>query len=177
MLAAPQNRIAVRTHRAPEMQRWGMEMTSLRRPLVRSGLPLGSLCLVLVVGAACATGSPSVGCSYDVPASERHNPALLTSDFAVAPSVANRMDVARALEGEYPQDLRDSKCGGSVQVWFDLAADGSVRDIRVQTSSGIAALDEAALRVARIIEFTPAEDENGTAIPAQASFPITFRSL
>lgn len=49
---------------------------------------------------------------------------------------------ARSLAGDLPQR-------GVVEVVFEIAADGSARDVQLSLSSGIAALDEAALTLVR----------------------------
>jgi len=91
----------------------------------------------------------------------------------VRPDIANREEVARALEREYPKDLRDAGTGGTVQMWFFIDAEGVVGSIRIQESSGHPGLDAAARRVARRIRFIPAYNK-GERVPVWISFPITF---
>jgi TonB family protein len=93
--------------------------------------------------------------------------------FTVRPEIDNRTEIARVLEREYPPLLRDAGIGGTVNVWFFIDETGKVRKVQVNKSSGHKALDEAALRVAAAIEFTPALNRD-TAVPVWISLPITF---
>jgi len=98
--------------------------------------------------------------------------SLLTPSM-VAPSIKNRGEVARALEREYPSLLRDAGIGGTVHVLFYVNAQGGVDDAQVQTSSGHSALDTAALRVAQVIQFSPAINRD-QAVGVVVAFPIRF---
>lgn len=93
--------------------------------------------------------------------------------MTVRPGIRNRGEVRRALEGEYPPLLRDAGIGGTVLIWFFIEEDGVVQETRIHTSSGHRALDEAALRVAEIIEFTPALNRDKR-VPVWISLPVTF---
>jgi protein TonB len=86
----------------------------------------------------------------------------------------NRDEVSRALEREYPSLLRDAGVGGRVDVWIRLDERGVVQDAQVNASSGQPSLDEAALRVARIIRFSPAMNRDQP-VPVWVSIPITFQ--
>jgi len=94
--------------------------------------------------------------------------------MTVRPGIRNRSDVQRALEREYPPLLRDAGIGGTVLVWFFIDETGRVETMRVHTSSGHRALDEAALRVADVIDFTPALNRDRR-VPVWISLPITFQ--
>ena len=93
--------------------------------------------------------------------------------FTVAPAVQNRAEVARALEREYPSELREAGIGGTVLVFFYLNDEGEVERVRLHASSGHEALDEAALRVAEIFQFTPAMNRDQR-VPVWIQIPITF---
>jgi protein TonB len=95
--------------------------------------------------------------------------------FTVAPDIKNRSEVQRALQREYPPLLRDAGIGGTVQVWFFIDEAGRVQDTRVNQSSGHAALDEAAIAVANVFEFTPALNRDKR-VPVWVSLPITFQT-
>jgi len=105
------------------------------------------------------------------------NPDLSTkptfTPWTVQPDVRNRDEVERALEREYPPLLRDAGIGGTVDVWFFIDEVGKVVRTQVDKSSGHQALDEAALEVARMIQFTPALNR-GKAVPVWFTLPITF---
>jgi protein TonB len=94
--------------------------------------------------------------------------------FTVAPSILNRNDVVRAMEREYPPLLRDAGIGGTVRVYFFIDEGGKVQDTRIDQSSGHQALDDAALKVAGIYQFSPALNRDKK-VPVWVSFPITFQ--
>jgi protein TonB len=94
--------------------------------------------------------------------------------FTVAPVMQNRDEVARALEREYPALLRDAGVGGRTIVWVRLDDQGEVQDVQVNTTSGQPSLDEAALRVARVMEFSPAMNRDKQ-VPVWVSIPIQFQ--
>jgi protein TonB len=93
--------------------------------------------------------------------------------YTVRPDITNRRAVAEALEEAYPSDLREAGVGGTVQVWFFITDQGTVRKTQVNRSSGSQALDDAALKVANTIQFTPAMNRD-EAVPVWISLPITF---
>ncbi len=95
--------------------------------------------------------------------------------FTVKPDIMNRDELLRALEREYPPLLRDAGIGGTVHVWFSIDEEGGLVRTLVHTSSGHQALDQAALRVAGIIRFTPALNRDKR-VPVWISLPITFRT-
>ena len=64
--------------------------------------------------------------------------------------------------------------GGTVRVHRFLDQDGRVQDRRIDVSSGHAAIDDAALAVAEVYEFSPALNRDQK-VPVWVSFPITFQ--
>ncbi|MDT8341508.1 MAG: energy transducer TonB [Longimicrobiales bacterium] len=94
--------------------------------------------------------------------------------YTVAPGMTNGPEVIRALEREYPPLLRDAGIGGTANIWFFIDEDGRVQDTRIQQSSGHAQLDEAALKVAGIMRFSPALNRDKK-VPVWVTFPITFQ--
>ena len=93
--------------------------------------------------------------------------------FTVRPDLKNTNEVRRALEREYPPLLRDAGIGGQVNVWFFIDEDGRVIRTQVQKSSGHKALDDAALKVADLMEFTPALNRDKR-VKVWVAFPITI---
>lgn len=93
--------------------------------------------------------------------------------FEVAPLLSNQRQVEDALRREYPTTLRDAGIGGVVQVVFAIDAQGKVLSTGIATSSGHPRLDEAALRVADLMEFSPAMNRD-VAVPVRVTFPIRF---
>jgi len=95
--------------------------------------------------------------------------------YTVRPELRNRGDVQRALTREYPPLLRDAGIGGTVVVWFFINAQGELENTEIAESSGQQALDDAALRVAQVMEFTPALNRDEQ-VPVWISLPITFQT-
>ena len=94
--------------------------------------------------------------------------------FTVAPSITNREEVISAMEAQYPPLLREAGVGGTVRVYFFIDESGRVAQTRIHQTSGHAALDDAALRVAGVYQFTPALNKDEQ-VPVWVSFPITFQ--
>lgn len=94
--------------------------------------------------------------------------------FTTPPELLNRWAVARAMAREYPERLREAGVGGTVRVYVLVDVDGSVLESRVDESSGLRELDDAALAVADVMRFSPA-DNDGEPVVTWASFPVTFR--
>jgi len=91
----------------------------------------------------------------------------------VAPDIRNRDAFRRILQSAYPAMLRDARIGGEVRLHFFINAEGVVENARVAVSSGQSQLDEAALRVAPQIEFTPALNR-GERVAVWVEIPIMF---
>lgn len=93
--------------------------------------------------------------------------------YTKKPELANRADVARALVQNYPPDLRAQGVGGTVQVWLFVNQDGVVERAQVKQTSNAPQLDDAALRVARMMLFSPAENR-GQKTAVWIAVPIVF---
>ncbi len=93
--------------------------------------------------------------------------------YTVKPDYVNAAEVMRALRREYPPLLRDAGIGGTAIVWFFIDETGTVRNQFIQETSGHAALDDAALRVAPVFRFTPALNRDQP-VPVWVQLPITF---
>lgn len=93
--------------------------------------------------------------------------------YTVAPRYENAEEVRQAIRDEYPPLLRDAGIGGTVHLNFFVDKTGAVADATVAETSGHPALDEAALRVAKVFRFTPARNRDEV-VEAGVSFPITF---
>ena len=110
---------------------------------------------------------PTAAATTDIAAAPVFTP------YTVRPDIKNRNEVSRAMEREYPPLLRDAGIGGTVTVWFFINETGVVQRTIVNESSGHKALDDAALKVADIIQFTPALNRDKQ-VPVWISLPITF---
>ena len=93
--------------------------------------------------------------------------------YTVKPDIKNRREVQQALENQYPPLLRDAGVGGTVLVWFFIDENGRVQNTQIRESSGHNALDQAALEVAEVFEFTPALNRDKQ-VPVWIALPITF---
>ncbi len=93
--------------------------------------------------------------------------------FDVQPVVQNRAEVRRVLEREYPPLLKNAGIGGEALVWIYIDPQGAVQDVRLNTSSGYDALDQAALTVSGVMQFSPAMNRD-RAVAVWVAIPITF---
>ncbi len=95
--------------------------------------------------------------------------------YTVAPTLTNRDEVARALERDYPESLREEGVGGKVLVWFFIDENGKVEKSLIKQSSGREALDQAALHVAQVMRFNPALNRDKH-VPVWVALPIAFNA-
>jgi len=91
------------------------------------------------------------------------------------PALLNASAVSRALERNYPPLLRDAGIGGKAVLWVLLNEDGSVARSELKESSGQAALDDVALKIAPLMRFSPAMNRDQR-IKVWVSVPIVFRT-
>lgn len=91
-------------------------------------------------------------------ASATDRPAFIPRD--VEPRLENVEEIRRLLQRHYPSTLRDAGIGGRVVLWLFVDPDGRVGQIQVRRPSGYPAFDEAAVRVARSMEFAPAINQD-----------------
>jgi TonB family protein len=95
------------------------------------------------------------------------------SRIDVAPVLQNRDEMAAALEREYPAANRAAGVGGQTYLWILVDLDGVPRGGQVNISSGCQELDDAALRAAEGMRFSPAVDE-GRPTPIWIPIAINF---
>jgi protein TonB len=94
--------------------------------------------------------------------------------YTVAPWLKNAREVANTLEREYPTSLRRARIGAEILVWLFIDENGIVRRTVLKESSGFESLDQAALRVASTMEFSPALNRDRK-IPVWVEVPVVFR--
>ncbi|MBI4410751.1 MAG: energy transducer TonB [Gemmatimonadetes bacterium] len=99
--------------------------------------------------------------------------APVFTPYTVAPELKNRSEVQRTLQRNYPAILRDAGIGGQVLVWFFIDEHGRVKKFQMKQSSGHQGLDEAALKVADVMQFSPAVNREKK-VPVWVALPITF---
>lgn len=73
------------------------------------------------------------------------------------PTLTKAPELLEAVEAPYPEALLAERPSGEVLLVIEIAADGSVPDVEVTQSSGIALLDEAAVTALKQFRFSPAE--------------------
>jgi TonB family protein len=174
--------------RVSSLERRIREMLKVRAP--RKRLVFQAVAAVVLVAAACtievnvdtkdrqAQERPTAAAPGAVEAAPGKTSAAPESGprftpYTVAPRILNRQEVAESLQREYPPSLRDAGIGGTVKVYYYIDAEGKVEDVRIDKSSGHPALDDAALKVARVMRFVPAMNRDEK-VPVWVSFPITF---
>ena len=94
--------------------------------------------------------------------------------YTVAPWLKNTRDVARALQREYPTALRSAGIGSQVLLWLFIDDTGKVQQTVLKTSSGFDSLDAAAMRVAMLMEFSPALNRDRN-VPVWVAVPVDFK--
>ena len=95
--------------------------------------------------------------------------------LSTMPALLNAVEVRKALTRAYPPLLRDAGIGGKAQMWLLLDVDGSVIKAELKESSGQAALDDVAMRIAPLMRFTPAMNRDQR-VKVWVSVPIVFRT-
>lgn len=91
----------------------------------------------------------------------------------VPPRLVNVEEVRRALADGVPAELAEEAAEGRVTLWLFVDETGRVRKLRVQGSSGVRALDDLAVRVARTMAYRPALN-GGLRVGVWVSQPIRF---
>jgi TonB family protein len=94
--------------------------------------------------------------------------------MTLQPRLLNGPEVERAIAKNYPPLLRDAGIGGRTKVWFLIDETGRSLKWQVNSRSGYDALDAAALRIAPVLRFTPAQNQ-GKNVPVWVSIDIVFR--
>ncbi len=76
----------------------------------------------------------------------------------------------------YPQDCVKNRVEGKTYVMFNVATDGSLKDVNIAKTSGNNLLDEEAVRVVKSMPaFIPGLDKNGNAIQVRYMLPVAFK--
>jgi len=93
--------------------------------------------------------------------------------YTVQPAIRNPEVAVETLRRVYPPELKDAGVGGTVEVWFYVDEEGLVQRTLVNKVSGHRELDDAALKVADILEFSPALNRDQRR-SVWVSLPIEF---
>lgn len=91
----------------------------------------------------------------------------------VDPRLQNMRELETLLRRHYPPNLQAAGVGGRPIVWFLIDTDGRVLQTRLHTSSGHPSMDEAALRIAPSMRFSPAYNRD-RAVQVWVEIPIVF---
>jgi TonB family protein len=169
--AEPRSQLEVRIRRMAELPR--------RRGALRAAvLTIGALAFAT---AAYAMRAPMHGrIVMDPPA----DAGAVTTAESVAPNAAldtvppvlrNGADVTREINRLYPPRLRDAGIEGTTTVAVYVSSSGKVTDTKLARSSGQALMDDAALRAAAGMVFTPAVHQ-GRRIGMLMMVRIPFRA-
>lgn len=104
---------------------------------------------------------------------ERVEAAPVFTPHTVAPELKNAEAVIAALQRYYPAFLKDAGLGGTVLVWVLVDEKGGVMKTLVKEKSEFEALDEAALKVAELMRFSPGYNRE-VAVKVWVALPIHF---
>ena len=117
-----------------------------------------------------STGNPNVKVT-----AENIEAAPVFTPYTVKPELQNREAVGRALVRNYPPLLRDAGIGGTTLVWILIDEQGQTVRAQVKEGSGHEALDQAALKVADIMKFSPALNRDQK-VKVWIQLPIVFKT-
>jgi protein TonB len=96
-------------------------------------------------------------------------------DLSSAPKLVSPAAAARLLARSFPDDLRRSGTGGTVQLQFVINTNGKVDPGSIEVISAPApALGTAARTVAERMEFVPGK-KDGSAVRARVQLPLVYR--
>lgn len=90
------------------------------------------------------------------------------------PDILDRRRAQDVIEFFYPDSLQGRGIGGTVELTLHVTPDGRVDDVRLLASSGVEALDRAALDAASLLELRPAM-RAGEPTPVWVRFGVVFR--
>ena len=89
------------------------------------------------------------------------------------PVLLDRNAARRTVAAEYPPLLQERGVGGTVRMMVWVSPEGAVELPQIDNSSGLAELDQAALRATRTLRFEPAT-RLGVPVGTWVTFPIRF---
>jgi protein TonB len=100
-------------------------------------------------------------------------PGASTAAPITFPELRNRVRVEELVESLYPAELQADGIGGVVRLLLWVDSTGRVEETRVGDSSGLAALDRAAIAAAPYLEFEPAR-RFGEPVGSWLQFDVRF---
>ena len=93
----------------------------------------------------------------------------------VAPSVENQEEVQQALRDRYPSHLRDEGIEGEAILHIFIDEDATVENIVMDRETDHPELNEAAMEVAEVFEFSPALNREEQ-VPVWIQIPVRFEA-
>jgi TonB family protein len=130
----------------------------------RMALPLSTVALALALGASGAAAQAQ----QDEPVFSL-SPVEVTSPWIPVPP-----SLKQAPKPPYPEGARVRGEQGTVLILVRVRSDGTVDDVKLRKSSGTTALDEAAVKGARVWTFVPAR-RGPNPIEAWVEVPVEFK--
>ena len=96
-------------------------------------------------------------------------------DLSAPPKLVSPAATARLIARSYPENLRATNTGGTVEIQFVINADGKVDPSSIQiVDAPVAALGSAAKAVVEKMEFVPGK-KDGQAVRSRVSLPIQYK--
>ncbi|HEY4223705.1 MAG TPA: TonB family protein, partial [Myxococcota bacterium] len=135
-----------------------------------SRVPAAVVATIGVVAFAAALASTAARADIEpqpTPAPDATPPQQAPPQLTKPPALTTRVDPI------YPEAAQREGRGGDVVLVISIDASGAVTDARVETSSGSADLDAAALEAAKQLVFSPAEWD-GVPGPVAIEYKMTF---
>jgi protein TonB len=119
-----------------------------------------------VAAAVASVAAPRLVLAQDV-----YGPEQLSSP----PKLVSPAATARAVARSFPEDLRRSNTGGTVQLQFVIGPNGKVEPNTIEViEATVPALGNAAKTVVEKMEFVPGK-KDGNAVRTRVALPITYK--
>jgi periplasmic protein TonB len=113
---------------------------------------------------------PPTGAGVDLSDQPAFTPRTVEPELRAA----QRSELQRYLERNYPSALRDAGIGGRVVLWVFINEQGRVQNTRVVESSGYPAFDALAQDALRAVTFSPAMNRDER-VPVWIQLPIAYQ--
>jgi protein TonB len=142
---------------------------------IRHIILTGSICTFLSLVAHHCTAQIKV--SYDKEPAKKTE-AVKTAFVEHMPEFNGDLVAFLSENLHYPDSARARSQQGRAVVEFIVSEAGLTRDIHVKQSSGFDLLDEEAMRLLRLMQFTPywkPGTQKGVPVPVIFTLPITFK--
>ena len=96
-------------------------------------------------------------------------------DLTSPPKLVSAAAAARLVARSFPEEMRRSGTGGTVQLQFVIGKDGKVEPSSIEVvQAPAAALGDAAKTVAEKMQFVPGK-KDGTAVRSRVQLPIVYK--